>query len=350
MRYPEFLKKGSSVGFPAPSFGANIEPYRTRLKKALELIGSKGYRTVPGENAFKGEGVGISNKPENCAAELEGMYLDESIDTLISCGGGELMCEILEYIDFEKIRSAKPKLYMGYSDNTNFTFLLNTICDTAAVYGPCAGDFCGLDSVEHIDDAFSLFTGEKFEFNAYPKWERESLVTEEKPLEPFNPMEKRVHGLYYNGELIRDASESGVSFDFTGRITGGCMDCLVTLLGTRFDKVREFCERYKNDGVIWLIEACDLNVFGIRRAMWQMENAGWFDTVKGFVFGRALNGGSMLNLDCFDAFLEMAKRHNVPVILDADFGHIDPMLPVLMGSVATFKVNGNEMKVKYELK
>lgn len=49
------------------------------------------------------------------------------------------MCETMNFVDFEKIKSAAPKWYMGYSDNTNFTFLLSTICDTAAVYGPCAG-------------------------------------------------------------------------------------------------------------------------------------------------------------------------------------------------------------------
>lgn len=49
------------------------------------------------------------------------------------------MCEILDYVDFDKIRKADPKWYLGYSDNTNFTFLLTTLCDTASIYGPCAG-------------------------------------------------------------------------------------------------------------------------------------------------------------------------------------------------------------------
>ena len=54
------------------------------------------------------------------------------------------------------------------------------------------------------------------------------------------------------------------------------MDCLINLLGTSFDHVREFNERYSDDGIIWFLEACDLNVMGMRRAMWQMKNAGWF--------------------------------------------------------------------------
>ena len=61
------------------------------------------------------------------------------------------------------------------------------------------------------------------------------------------------------------------------------MDCLINLLGTSFDHVREFNERYRDDGIIWFLEACDLNVMGMRRAMWQMKNAGWFSNVKAFL-------------------------------------------------------------------
>lgn len=53
------------------------------------------------------------------------MYLSDEADALISCGGGELMCEILDDVDFDAIKAAKPKWYMGYSDNTNFTFFID---------------------------------------------------------------------------------------------------------------------------------------------------------------------------------------------------------------------------------
>ena len=43
------------------------------------------------------------------------------------------MCEILPYVDFEKIRQEEPKWFMGYSDNTNLLFLLATLCDTAGI-------------------------------------------------------------------------------------------------------------------------------------------------------------------------------------------------------------------------
>ena len=89
-------------------------------------------------NVYEGCGIGISNTPEKCAQEFNEWYEKEDVDVLISCGGGELMCEILPYVDFEKIRQEEPKWFMGYSDNTNLLFFIgNSLC-TAGIYGPCA--------------------------------------------------------------------------------------------------------------------------------------------------------------------------------------------------------------------
>ena len=57
-------------------------------------------------------------------------------------------------------------------------------------------------------------------------------------------------------------------------------DCLVTLCGTRFDKVDAFNEKYREDGVIWFIESCDLNVMSICRALWQLEHAGLVSVIR----------------------------------------------------------------------
>ena len=127
------------------------------------------------------------------------------------------------------------------------------------------------------------------------------------------------------------------------------MDCLVNLLGTRFDKTGDFLEKYKEDGIIWFLEACDLNVFAIRRAMWQMEEAGWFRYVKGFLIGRPLCfGQEMMGLDQYQAILAVAGEKNVPVIMDVDLGHLAPMMPIVTGSLAEVRVCGNDITIRYD--
>ena len=126
------------------------------------------------------------------------------------------------------------------------------------------------------------------------------------------------------------------------------MDCLVNLLGTRFDGTKQFIEKYRQDGIVWFLESCDLNVFGIRRAMWEMEQAGWFQYVKGFLIGRPANGEPIMNLDAFHAVLDIVGSRGVPVVMDVDLGHRPPMMPLVTGSLAEVKVRGNDLEIRME--
>lgn len=349
MRYPGFLQGNGTIGFVAPSFGCNTEPYRSTFENAQTKLKALGYGMDLGPNCYEGQGVGISNTPEKCAAELMEYYCSEKNDVLISCGGGELMCEILAHMDFKRLKAAKPKWYMGYSDNTNMTYLLATLCDTASVYGPCAGAF-GMEPWHRaIEDALGILTGRVDSVMGYEKWERESPKSEENPLAPYYVTEERHLQSFVGHEAVQWTDDSE-AICFEGRLLGGCMDCLVNLLGTRFDRTREFAEKYRGDGIIWFLEACDLNVFSIRRAMWQMEEAGWLEHVKGFLIGRPLCfGQEMMGLDAYSAVLEVAGRKKVPVIMDVDLGHLPPMMPLVVGSKGIVRVQGNDISVKFDL-
>lgn len=341
MRYPNPLSDKGKIGFIAPSFGANTEPYHSLLINAFDKWEQAGYSLLKGPNCFAGEGVGISNKPEKCGEEVNEMFASDA-EVVLSVGGGELMCEILTYVDFEKLTHLPPKWFMGYSDNTNLTYLLATICDTASVYGPCAGSFGTEEIHQCLTDAFEIICGDRNTVSSYGMWEKDKLKSADNPLVDYNLTEPlAIKTFIGKKEWTEEVS-------FTGRLIGGCLDCLVTLLGTRFDKTQEFVEKYKEDGFIWFLEACDLNVFSIRRAMWQMQEAGWLKYVKGFLIGRPMNGGEMINLNHIDAFLEIAGKYNVPVLMDIDLGHLPPAMPLITGSVATVTCKGNDLVITME--
>ncbi len=337
MKFPKFLQEKGTIGFVAPSFGCNIEPYRTAFDHARETFTQMGHKLVIGPNCYEGRGIGISNTPEACGKELTEAYLSEESDVLISCGGGELMCEILDHVDFARIKEAEPKWYMGYSDNTNMTFLLATLCDTAALYGPCAPAFGMEPWHPAIKDAYGVLRGEVSTLQGYPMWEKESLKDEEHPLAPINATEPRVIRTFPEQEEVH----------FSGRLIGGCMDCLVNLLGTGYDKVPEFAEKYKEDGLIWFLEACDLNVMAIRRAIWQMKHAGWFAHVKGFMIGRPLcHGQDLMGLDQYRAVTDLLEEYHVPILMDLDIGHIPPMMPLICGSYGEVSLKGQDLRVE----
>lgn len=399
MRYPAFLKPNGTIGFVAPSFGCATEPYLSAFDNAQRRWKEMGYRLQLGPNCYAQEGIGISNTPEKCGEELWTSYCGTDNDCIISCGGGELMCEILDYVDFARIRQAPPKWYMGFSDNTNMTFLLTTLCDTAAIYGPCASAFGMEPWHPSVQDAMDLLTGRKLAFDGYDKWEREWLKDEEHPLLPYNVTEPSViryilpdgstnieslrgdagegsgagmnrgRGENADGGMDRESGENadggcGVTaqadhtnrtdctpqIDYKGRLLGGCMDCLVNLLGTRYDRVRDFTDRYKDDGILWFLESCDLNVMSIRRAMWQMEHAGWFEHCCGFVIGRPLcHGQEMMGLDQYRAVYEVIRKYHVPVLMDIDIGHLSPMMPLINGSIGHAVSDGSTYRIEMSL-
>ncbi len=345
MKYPKFLKENDCIGFVAPSYGCNIDPYKTAFASALTTFESLGLSVDIGPNCFAGEGIGISNTPEKCAAELQEYYCKDSNDALLSCGGGELMCEDLNFLDFDELAATNPKWYLGYSDNTNMTFLLTTLCDTASLYGPCAPAFGMEPWHPAIEDAFGILTGQKYNkkknsitLRSYDLYEKEGLKDEENPLLPYNVTEPSRIVTAPAGKLCAE-----------GRLIGGCLDVLTMYPGTKFDKVKEFTEKYKEDGILWFLEACDLNPMGIRRALWQLEQAGWFQHVKGFLFGRPLcHGDDFLGMNQYNAVVGILEKYNVPIIMDADIGHIPPAMPLICGSYAKLETYKNR-KLKIEM-
>lgn len=350
MRFPEFLKEKGTIGFVAPSFGCNIEPYKTAFHHAQEKFKALGHQVVLGPNCYEGCGIGISNTPEACGRELTEGYVSKDSDVLISCGGGELMCEILDHVDFEQIKKADPKWYMGYSDNTNMTFLLATMCDTASIYGPCAAAFGMEPWHASMQDAYDVLCGKKTSVEGYPFWEKESLKDEEHPLASIHATEKRViHSFLLQdiaGEKKMAETEDRQPIAFEGRLIGGCVDCLVNLLGTTYDHVAEFNETYKDEGIVWFLESCDLNVMAIRRAIWQMQHAGWFSHVRGFLIGRPLcHGQELMGLDQYHAVIDLLKEYQVPVLMDLDIGHIAPMMPLICGSHARVQYCAQQLKI-----
>lgn len=346
MKYPKFLGANGTIGLVAPSFGCTFEPYKSCMDAAIERFKGMGYSIVEGPNCRKDDGIGISSSPENCGRELTDYYCSNSNDMLISCGGGELMCETLDYVDFDAVKNATPKWYMGYSDNTNFTFLLNTICDVASIYGPSIGAFGAEYLHQALLDSIKAFTGELDKVSGYDMFELESLKDEEHPLVSYNLTEKKELKLYSGDAAVNRLPQ------FTGRITGGCLDCLANLVGTKYDKVAEFNKRYSDEGVIWFLEACDLNVMSIRRALWNLDRAGWFENAKGFIIGRPLAAWQeeMMGLDQYNAVTGILGKYNVPIVMDADVGHIAPAMPIISGAMATVGTDMGNITIEYNLK
>jgi muramoyltetrapeptide carboxypeptidase len=333
MKTPEYLKKGSKIYLVAPSFGCAIEPYKTRLKESIRNLKELGYEIIEGKNIYLSEGEAASNTPQKRGEEIMDAFSSDA-DLILSVGGGELMDEILPYVDFEKIRSLPPKWFMGFSDNTNLTFTLTTLSGVKTVYGPNAPSFYERPVRLNSKDALRLLSGKRT-VKGYSKWECRSLADEEHPLRKMNLTEKKIIRAFHYKDPVE------------GTMLGGCLDCLVSLCGTKYDRVKEFVRKQKK-GIVWFLESCDLNPLGIRRALFQLKEAGWFENVNAFLIGRAYcNDMEVLGMDKYKAVLGALSSYGVPILIDVDLGHFAPSMPFITGAKAKVEFRDGNIFVRY---
>ena len=334
MRRPPFLSKGNKIIAVAPSFGVTTEPYLTRYFAAKKNLERHGYIVEEGPCVHLEEGVASSASPSKRGEEImEAFRGDASL--ISSVGGGETMCDILPFIDFEEISQLPPKWFMGFSDNTNLTFPLTILSNLITIYGPCFPQYFHKPFRLAEKDALDLLEGNATHIAGYPKYS----ITRSNPLHPlwtYRLTQKKIIKPLFSEEPM------------TGILLGGCLDCLINLCGTSFDKVKEFIHAQK-EGIIWFLEACDLSPLGIRRALFQLNNAGWFDTAKGFLIGRPLcKDAEILGVNKANAVEDMLASFGVPVWMDVDLGHISPSMPICCGAKATASLQNGNLVLDYK--
>ncbi|MGB4984422.1 MAG: LD-carboxypeptidase, partial [Erysipelotrichaceae bacterium] len=228
MQYPKFLKEGDVIQLVAPSFGCTSTPYYERLISAITYFKKNNYHINEGNNIWLNNKI-ASNSATERAKEINEAFINSS-DIIASVGGGEVMCDILEYLDYDIIKN-HPKYFIGYSDNTNLTFLLNTICDMASIYGLNFPSFGLVPFDQSTYDTLALLKGEKLSFTNYPKYLLPNNLKYD-PLYQIPCDTDSVIKSYPTNEVI-----------ISGRLIGGCLDILVNLAGTNFDHVSSFCDK-----------------------------------------------------------------------------------------------------------
>ncbi len=339
MKKIKYLKKNGTISLIAPSFGCVTEPYKTRLHYAIDNLKEDGFEVIEGPNIYLAKDKTRSNSPKKCAKEFNDAYLNSNADVIISVGGGETMCEILPYVDFKKIKKAPSKIFMGFSDNTNLTYTLTTICDVYSLYGVNAGAFAFKPYVYGTKDSLEILMGKTKTIKGYPYWEKEKFPeSKDDSLCPSNYSQVK--------KIITYPKSDNLTFE--GRLLGGCLDCLLTICGTRFDKTKEYIERYKDDGIIFFLESCDLSPLGIQRGLFQLKEAGWFKYVKGFIIGRPLDFDSKpFKVGHIEAYRNCLKCFNVPILMDCDLGHFDPSMPIVTGAKAKVTYKDKNIEIEY---
>lgn len=328
MIYPKYLQVGNTIGICAPSDGITNPVKIKRMNNSIDNLTNQGFKVIESDSVRKSQ-LGKSNTALIRAQELEEMYLNKDVNMIICATGGDFLYEIFTHINFNIIKD-NIKWLQGYSDPTGLLFYITTTLDIATIYGYNIGTY-GMNKWHNsITDNINTLMGKidiQYNYDYYENNFYDYVIGDEE-------FHKDLPVVWKN---LNDEKEITIK----GRIIGGCLDVILDFLGTEYDNTLAFLDKYKDDGFIWYFDNCELSSESLMRALWKLNNCGWFKYTKGIVFGRSLTEKSFYNIGLKDALKLALNELNIPVIYDVDIGHKHPSLTIINGSLATiYSYNG----------
>jgi len=282
---PPPLSPGGRIGVVAPS--GPIRP--AALDEGLAYLRRKGYQVVEGRHLRCRHGY-LAGTDAQRTADLNRAMSDPDLDAIIFARGGYGCGRILEDLDFSPLKS-RPKLFLGYSDLTVFYAALIRATGIAGFYGPMVLNYNRPGKEFRERSLWSVL-------ERRPGWNRFRLSR--------------------RGALREGSGE--------GKLVGGCLSLLVSLLGTRFD--------LDTRGAILFWEEVDEEPYRIDRMLNQLRMAGKFRELKGMVVGRlerCAPKGRTPGLPLPEILSDHLRGTRFPVVLDFPAGHAPGKLTLPLG-------------------
>lgn len=322
MNYPQDLKLGDTIGICAPS-GGIIKPEKVKKlefsKKALEEMGYKVIETPHVRTEEKGRSASAQIR----AQEFMELYENKEVKLIIFATGGDFLCEMIDYLDWERLKKLPPKWLQGYSDITGISFLFNTILDIPTMYCQTIKDYSMKPLFRNLTDALNIVSGKEVVQNSFEKYEKEWQKEIFTPTDGYNLTEKVEWKNVLGGDKIQ----------IKGRTLGGCLDCIQAYIGTKYDRVKEYIENHKEEGTIWFLECFEMGTADLYRFLWEMKNAGYFKYCNGIIFGRPLFIRNDYDIEFNQTAKDALEELEIPIICDADIGHVAPQMAIVNGAI-----------------
>lgn len=335
IRYPATTFK--TIGITAPSSGVGKEQHHL-LEQAIARQQQNGFDIKTGKTAWTQE-FAKSAPAKKRAAEFMDMMNDPGIDFIFPPWGGELLIEMLEYVDFSQIQ---PKWVLGYSDLSVLLLAITLKTGIATAHGTNIVDLRGEKSDETTRQWLTVLQTE-----AGKSVSQHSSALYQKEWNHSNPSPV----VYHLTEPTEWKTVSGNEENFAGRLLGGCIDVIRHIIGTPYGGVQAFREQHiPGEQVVWFLENCEMSVADLKRSLTQMKYAGWFDNCAGILFGRSAANEPVEGYTAEKMYQDLAEDLNLPIAYDIDLGHMPPQITFVNGAYAEIRVADGKGTVEQEFR
>ncbi|MFD6024266.1 S66 peptidase family protein [Streptomyces griseoluteus] len=300
LKRPARLAPGARVAVVAPSGPVPGE----RLRAGLDVLRGWGLDPVAAPHVLDRHGQFgyLAGTDADRAEDLQRAWCDPSVDAVICARGGYGAQRMADLLDWEEMRAAGPKVFVGFSDITALHESFATRLGLVTLHGPMAAgiDFIGSARArEHLHA--TLFTPERVQ---------RITTTDGKPLVPGRAR---------------------------GTTLGGCLSLLAAELGTPHARP---CAR----GGLLCLEDVGEETYRLDRYLTQLLRAGWLDGVRGILLG------SWQDCDPYDALRPMLADRlaplGIPVLEGAGFGHCPDALTIPFGVAAELDADAGTLTLE----
>lgn len=248
--------------------------------------------------------------------------------------------EVLPYLEQTNLKNTNPKWVQANSDPGLINFYLTTKYNIATLNGPNLLYYSTYTLDEYQLESIRLLeTGEDFIQHSYDKYEEMKIEYKDNKIIKHLSMTGKVEYKHLYNKTIDK---------FSGRIIGGNIDVLFSMIGAKYDYVESFCKRFE-EGIIWYLDNFDLKLPVLTRTLWYMKESGWFTNTKGFLIGRTYYQEKFDDFEYVDMLHKIFDDLEVPVIYDVDIGHVMPQWTIVNGSYAEFEYKAGTGKLTQKL-
>jgi muramoyltetrapeptide carboxypeptidase len=287
------------VGFVAPS---GYLPDPGVADRAASFFTQRGWNVCAGDTVFARE-QRFAGPDELRAAELQRFATDRALDVVIAARGGYGMSRLLERLDFAAIREA-GRILVGYSDFTAFGLALLARAGGISFQGPSAADFGSRGDSGFTIDSFFQAIGQP--------------------------------------EVLVEFEGAGPDLEVRGRLWGGNLSMLCSLLGTRYlPAVR---------GGILFLEDVNEAAYRIERMLLQLRHAGILQRQRAIVLGDFAPVPALPNDNGFDLDTVVAHLRSVldtPVVTGLPFGHGPRRVTLPIGAPGRLQVRSGRARLGF---
>lgn len=303
---PSPCRVGDTIGVISPA----SPPGRQKaalLQRGIAYLQQRGFLVKQGE-AIQRETGYLAGSDKERVTDLNSMFSDPSITAIFCSRGGFGSSRILKEIDYETIRQ-HAKIFVGYSDVTALQMALLKKTGLVTFSGPMVATDLGRDIDPETEASL---------WSAIQRPVVKDLIQfpDHVNCQPFQP---------------------GLA---TGRLLGGCLSVLVTLLGTAY------CPDFKN--AILILEDIGEDLYKIDRYLAQLENSGVLNQLSGVVLGDFLDikpdeNPNPMNFD--KVINRYLGKLNCPVITEFPYGHGARKITVPVG--CQVEIDGNNGRLNF---